>query len=420
MKTRLLGTALAVLFAASVATGQDPSATPAAASTASNAPPPLSLTQIQSLVAPIALYPDPLLTQCLVAATYPIDVIEAQQWLAQNTSLTGDALSAAAMKQPWDPSVQSLTSFPTVLKQLASNMTWTTNLGNAFLDQKDDVMAAVQTLRQQAQQAGQLQSNDQQTVTTQTVASKSYVVIQPASTQVVYVPTYNPVAVWGPPVVPYPPIWYPPPVYGGGFAVGFAAGVHFGAWFGGGWGWGCGWGGGWGGGTRIVINNNNTYIHNTNIHNNTYNTGNNTWQHNPYQRGGVPYRNPGQPGGGGMRPGQGGAGERQGSDAGYRPGNGVGATRQAPNREGQWQNRTAEGRPSPQRGGQMGDGRNPEARQGNAGRIGNRNVAQSRRPNNFSGPRGGQRAQQASARGRQSMGNRGGGNRGGGGGGRRR
>jgi len=417
MNSKLAVLPLAALFAAALASGQDATTTPAAgtsaAAPAADAVALLSATQIQSLVAPIALYPDPLLTQCLVASTYPIDVIEAEQWLAQNSSLTGDALSAAAMKQPWDPSVQSLTAFPTVLKQLASNMTWTTNLGNAFLAQKDDVLDAVQTLRQQAQQAGKLQSNDQQTVTTQTVDSKPYVVIQPASTQVVYVPTYSPVAVWGPPVVPYPAIWYPPVVYGGGFAVGFAAGVHFGAWFGGGWGWHFGWGGGWGGHTTVIINNNNTYIHNTNIHNNTYRTGNSNWQHNPNQRGGVPSM---QPKSAATRPGAGGAGERQGSDAGRTQG--LGATR-----GGQEQNRTADGRQAQERNAQARGGQDAgqrEGREANAGRIGNRNVGQNHRPNNFNAPRGGERAHQASARGRQSMGNRGGGNRGGGGGGKRR
>jgi Protein of unknown function (DUF3300) len=405
MKTRLVAVLLAVLFAGSLAAGQDPSTAPAAGSeppSPANAPPPLSMDQIQSLVAPIALFPDPLLTQCLVAATYPVDVIEAQQWLAQNTNLTGDALSDAAMKQPWDPSVQSLTAFPTVLKQLASNMSWTTNLGNAFLDQKDDVMDAVQTLRQQAQQAGKLQSNDQQSVSTQTVDAKPYVVIQPASTQIVYVPTYSPVAIWGPPIYPYPPIWYPPPIYGGGFAIGFAAGVHFGAWFGGGWGWHMGWGGGWGGHTTIVVNNNNTYIHNTNIRNNTYKTGNGNWQHNANQRGGVPYSRPKSAE---TRQGAGGAGERQGSDAGRTQG--LGATRdgqQAQNRPG---DRTAQPRDGQARGGQNADR--------NAGRIGNRNVGGSARPNNFNGPRTGERTHQASARGHQSMPNRGGGNRGGGG-----
>jgi Protein of unknown function (DUF3300) len=405
MKTRLVAVLLAVLFAGSLAAAQDQPSAPAAGSAPpppATAPPPLSTNQIQSLVAPIALFPDPLLTQCLVAATYPIDVIEAEQWLAQNASLTGDALSDAAMKQPWDPSVQSLTAFPTVLKQLASNVAWTANLGNAFLDQKDDVMDAVQTLRQQAQQAGKLQSNDQQTVSTQTVDAKPYVVIQPASTQIVYVPTYSPVAIWGPPAFPYPPIWYPPPIYGGGFAIGFAAGIHFGAWFGGGWGWHMGWGGGWGGHTTIIVNNNNTYIHNTNIHNNTYKTGNGNWQHNASQRGGVPYSRPKSAE---TRPGAGGAGERQGSDAGRTQG--LGAARdgqQAQNRTG---DRTAQPRDGQQRGGQNADR--------NAGRIGNRNVGGSARPNNFSGPRGGDRTHQASARGHQSMPNRGGGNRGGGG-----
>ncbi|HTY43155.1 MAG TPA: DUF3300 domain-containing protein [Thermoanaerobaculia bacterium] len=409
---------LAVPMAAFVAPGmaaQDP----AAATASSSAPAPLSASQLQSLVAPIALYPDPLLTQVLVASTYPLDVMEAQQWLAQNSGLTGSALTTAAQKQPWDPSVQALTEFPSILKQLASNVSWTTNLGNAFLAQKNDVMDAVQTLRQQAQSAGNLQSNAQQTVTTQTTDSKQYIVIQPASTQYVYVPTYNPTVVFGPPAVPYPPIWYPPPVYGGGFAVGFAAGVSFGGgWFGGGWGWGCGWGGH----TTININNNNTYIHNNNIHNNYNHSGNSTWNHNPGQRGNVPYR-PGTPnipgrtydgGGSGrdtpIRPGTPGTpGGRGGVVPPERPGD-------TPGREGPAAG-NAQDRDRP-----MPEGQNREGgwNRDTQNRVGNRNVPPQRRQGAWGS--GGQRARMTSQRGRQSVGHFGG-NRGGArpsGGGRRR
>jgi hypothetical protein len=359
----------------------------------------LTAAQLQSLVAPIALYPDPLLTQVLVASTYPLDAMEAEQWLAENSSLTGDALSQAAMKQPWDPSVQALTAFPTVLKQLASNVSWTTNLGNAFLAQKDDLMAAVQTLRQQAQAAGKLQSNSQQTVTTQTTDAKQYIVIQPATTQVVYVPTYNPAVVWGPPVIPYPPVWYPPPAYGAGFAVGFAAGVSFGGWFGGGWGWGCGWGGH----TTIIVNNNNTYIHNHNTTNNYNRSGHSEWQHDQGQRGNVPYRP-------GTHPDP------------YRPGgrNIPGQTRDIP---GQTRDIPGQTRDIP---GQTRDGgmQNRDGMQNrNAGadrpqgRVGNRDVQPQRRQGAWGS--GGQRQRMASARGHQSMGRMGGG-RPSGGGGRRR
>src|SRR5271170_1601855 len=128
-------------------------------------PPPdqtLNPQQLENLVAPIALYPDPLLTQILVASTYPLEVVEASQWLQQHTALTGTALTDAAQQQNWDASVQALVVFPDVLKKLNTDVTWTTNLGNAFLAQQAQVMDAVQRLRQRAQQDGKLQSTPQE------------------------------------------------------------------------------------------------------------------------------------------------------------------------------------------------------------------------------------------------------------------
>ena len=120
----------------------------------------LSQGQLESLVAPIALYPDPILSQALVASTYPLEIVEAGRWLSQNSNLTGKALADAAAKQPWDASVQALVVLPDVLKRLDQNVTWTSDLGNAFLAQQQDVMDAIQRLRQRASEAGALKSNE--------------------------------------------------------------------------------------------------------------------------------------------------------------------------------------------------------------------------------------------------------------------
>jgi hypothetical protein len=247
--------------------------------------------QLDSLVAPIALYPDPLLSQTLVASTYPLEIIQLQQWLAQNKHLKDKALADAVMKQDWDPSIQAMAAFPDVVKRLADNIKWTTDLGNAFLAQQSDVMDAVQRMRAKANAAGNLKSTEQQVVETKAVEGKTVYVIQPASTQVVYVPTYNPVVVYGPPVYPYPPIYYPPPgYYATGMAVSFGIGVAMGAAWGGsgGWGYGCGWGSH----NDVTINNNNTYVRHSNVNrpaNGPAGGAGNNWQHNPQHRGGAPY-----------------------------------------------------------------------------------------------------------------------------------
>jgi Protein of unknown function (DUF3300) len=204
--------------------------------------------QLNAMVAPIALYPDNLLSQVLVASTYPLEVVEAAQWLRQNGNLRGQQLVDAARQQNWDPSVQALVVFPDVLNRLNSNVRWTTDLGNAFLAQQADVMNAVQQMRAQARAAGKLNSNAQETVTTQTQGDQTAIDIQPADPQVVYVPTYNPQYIWGPPVYGY----YPPPYYPAGFGFGFGPGIYIGGFFGGlGWG-GWGWGPNWFGGSIFV------------------------------------------------------------------------------------------------------------------------------------------------------------------------
>lgn len=254
-------------------------------------PPPdqtLSPDQLHDLVAPVALYPDPLLSQLLVAATYPLEVVEAYQWLQKNPGLRGTALTQAAQQQNWDASVQALVVFPDVLKRLNDDVNWTTNLGNAFLAQQQDVMDAVQRMRLQAQEAGKLSSTPQENVVTE----GGDIDIQPASPDVIYVPVYDPAWIWGPAIwYPYP-FWYwpPPSVIYGGVGFGFGIGINVGFFFGGGWhGWGgWGWHPGWHD-HQIVVNN-------TFIHQNNFNTtrigdvhGSTNWVHDPGHRGGVPY-----------------------------------------------------------------------------------------------------------------------------------
>ena len=167
--------------------------------------------QLDSLVAPIALYPDPLLAQVLAASTYPVEIIQLQQWLAKNPGLKDQALEDAVSKQPWDPSVKGLAGLPDVIKRLGDDIQWTTDLGNAFLAQQKDVMDAVQRMRGKAEAKGNLSSSQQQTVQTKTVDNEQVIVIEQANPQVVYVPSYNPTVVYGPPPYPYPPVYYPPP-----------------------------------------------------------------------------------------------------------------------------------------------------------------------------------------------------------------
>ena len=261
--------------------------TDAAAQPAPKIPP----EQLDSLVAPIALYPDPLLSQTLVASTYPLEIIQLQQWLEKNNGLKDQALVDAVSKQPWDPSVLAMAALPDVVKRLADDVQWTTDLGNAFLAQQSDVMDAVQRMRQKAQGTGALKSNQQLKVETKVVESKTVIVVEQASPEVVYVPTYDPVYVYGPAVYPYPPIYYPPYPTGtviAASAISFGVGVAIGAAWGGGWGWGCGWGG-----NDIDVNVNNNFNRNTNISGgnrvNNISGGANKWQHNPRHRGGAPY-----------------------------------------------------------------------------------------------------------------------------------
>jgi hypothetical protein len=246
--------------------------------------------QLDALVAPIALYPDNLLSQTLVASTYPLEIVQLEQWLEKNQGLKDKALVDAVKKESWDPSIQAMSALPDVVKRLADDIQWTTDLGNAFLAQQKDVMDAIQRMRTKAKGTGALQSNEQQKVETQVVESKQVIVIEQSNPQVVYVPSYNPTVVYGAAIYPYPAIYYPPYTAGAVFAasaISFGVGLAMGAAWGGGWGWGCGWGGG-----DININRNNNFNRNTNISggNRVNNIGSgNKWQHNPQHRGGAPY-----------------------------------------------------------------------------------------------------------------------------------
>jgi hypothetical protein len=215
---------------------------------------PMSANQLQSLVAPIALYPDQLVAQVLSAATFPDQVAVANYWLQQNKVLSGDDLMQAVNKQTWNPSVKALTQFPSVLANMANNLNWTSALGEAYHNQPAEVMRAVQTLRAQAKAAGNLKSGPQITVTQQ---SPQVINIEPANPQVVYVPQYNPAAIYG---TPYVTPGYSAGDVALGSLLGFGTGVAVGALAGGGccgWGWGS-WNANWNGGA-VVYNHNNFY-----------------------------------------------------------------------------------------------------------------------------------------------------------------
>jgi hypothetical protein len=216
---------------------------------------PLTPDQLDELVAPIALYPDNLVAQVLAASTYPTQVVEAHRWLKTQGNAPASQIAASANDQNWDASVKALTAFPQVLEQMDKNLQWTTDLGNAYYNQPQDVMDSVQAMRQKAQSAGNLRSNQQLSVNN----SGGDIVIAPANPEVVYVPVYDPWAVWGGPIVAWPGYYYypPPGIFFGGLAIGFGIGIGIGIWGGWGWGWGhwgCGWRGGYGGYRGVMFN----------------------------------------------------------------------------------------------------------------------------------------------------------------------
>jgi hypothetical protein len=248
-----------------------PAAAPSAAAAKS-----FSQQDLDQILAPIALYPDALVAQILMASTYPLEVVEAARWSAANPKVTDKALEDAMQKQPWDPSVKSLTAVPQVLKQMNDNLSLTQKLGDAFLADQAAVLTTVQNLRAKAQAAGNLKSTPEQTVKTEQESGKTVYVIESAKPEVVYVPAYNPATIYGPWWYPsYPPYYMYPPGYAYAPGLAFATGVVVGAAI-----WGnCNWGG----------NNVNVNVNNYNRYNKT-NVSNGNWNHSAEHRKGVNYR----------------------------------------------------------------------------------------------------------------------------------
>jgi len=252
--------------------------------------------ELDQILAPIALYPDDLISQVLMASTYPLEIVQADRWVKQNKNLKGDALTTALEKQDWDPSVKSLVNFPSVLTMMSEKLDWTQKLGDAFLAQEKDVMDTVQTLRKKAKAEGNLKTTKEQKV----IVEKETIIIQPSNPEVVYVPTYNPSVVYGAWAYPsYPPYYYYPPGYVPGAALfSFGVGVAMGA------AWGYAWGGAnWGHGDIDVDVNRNTNV-NRNINREKYKSelqnkgklgegGRGKWQHDTSHRKGAAYRDKG-------------------------------------------------------------------------------------------------------------------------------
>ena len=251
--------------------------------------------ELEQVLAPIALHPDSLVTQILMAATYPLEVVQAERWIKQNASLKGEALTAALEKQEWDPSVKSLVNFPQVVTMMSEQLEWTQKVGDAFLADQKQVLDTIQGLRAKAQASGNLQTTKEQTI----IVEEKIIKIEPANPQVVYVPTYNPTVVYGAwPYPAYPPYAYYPPGYVASSAMMFGAGLAVGA------AWGYAWGNSnWNGGEVDIDVDRNTNI-NTNINRDqakqklqergqSNQRGQGTWQHNPEHRKGVSYRDQG-------------------------------------------------------------------------------------------------------------------------------
>ena len=249
--------------------------------------------QLEQLVAPIALYPDSLVAQILMAATYPLAIVEADRWRQSNPDLEGADLEDALANERWDPSVKALTNFPDVLNRMSDNLDWTQDLGDAVLAQQGDVMDAVQRMRHMAYDAGNLKTTTEQKV----VVQEKIVVIEPA-TQVVYVPAYSPTvvygSVWAPatyyyPLYRYPSSYWYPPGYVASNIISFGVGMAVGAAIWGNWNWGhCNWRG-----RDVTINNNFNFSRNINTRNFKVNKGGgkySRWEHNVNHRGGVRYR----------------------------------------------------------------------------------------------------------------------------------
>ena len=276
--------------------------------------------QLDSLVAPIALYPDDLLAQTLAASTYPLEVMQLDQWMDKNKNLKDKALIDAVAKQPWDPSVQSMAAFPEVVQRMAENIQWMTDVGNAVLAQQKDVMDAVQRMRAKAQGTGNLKTGSEQKVETKTTQTgQQVIVVEQSNPEEVYVPSYDPQVVYGAAPAEYPYYPYSYPGYRPGTALAWGSAIAVGgAWANNNWGnfdWDDG---------NVTVNNNNNFNKNYNKNVNKTGTGQgNGWQHNPQHRGNAPYANKqtankygGKTAGGAGKPGgAGGAGKAGGGSA---------------------------------------------------------------------------------------------------------
>jgi len=297
LTTSMLAAALllAMLEPASASPLQAPSTSSASTNTASSGT--FTREELDQMMAPIALYPDALLAQVLMASTYPGDVADAVAWSKAHKDAKGEEAVKQVANESWDPSVQSLVAFPQLLAVLGQDPKWVQRMGDAFLAQPDSVMESVQRLRRQADAAGNLKSNEQQKVTTQpapagSTSAPQTIVIESSQPDVVYVPSYNPSVVYGSWAYPsYPPYYYPPPAYyyPGGALLSFGIGVAVG---------GALWGDlDWGhGDIDIDVNRYNEFNRNTNRNVNRDGTGRDQigrdgkWQHNAANRDGVPYR----------------------------------------------------------------------------------------------------------------------------------
>ena len=358
--------------------------------------------ELDQILAPIALHPDPLVSQILMASTYPLEVVQADRWAKQNAKLKGDALTAALEKQDWDASVKSLVNFPQVLTMMSEKLDWTQKLGDAFLADQKVVLDTIQKLRAKAQESGNLKTTQEQTV----IVEEKIIKIEPANPQVIYVPSYNPTVVYGAwPYPAYPPYYYYPPGYVATSMFAFGAGVAMGA------AWGYAWGNSnWGGG-NVDVDVNRNFNSNRNIDRSKYQGGDRgqggRFQHNPEHRKGVSYRD-------------------QGTAQKFNRA----STNDAIKSREQFRGRAEEGRQDIGRGGasdraSIGD-RGGQGGSGDRGGAGNRGGGGSSigggsgsRGGAFSGvDRGGGAASSASSRGSASRGSSGGGgSRGGGGGG---
>jgi len=339
---------------------------------------PFKQEELDQLLAPIALYPDSLLTQVLMASTYPLEIVQADRWVKKNKDVQGDALTKALEAEPWDPSVKSLVQFPDVLAMMSEDLETTQKLGDAFLAQQKEVMDTIQMLRKKAEEEGNLKTTKEQTV----IVEKETIIIEPADPKIIYVPTYNPTVVYGTWWYPaYPPYPYYPPYYPRPTLYGFGAGVVVGA------AWGYAWGhANWRGGDINININRNTNI-NHNINRDRYRQqGNGKWQHDASHRGGVAYKD-------------------RGTAQKYNRGTGSQAAKSREAFRGKadtGRQNLARGGADQMRGGPAGSRQQPAARPspGSMDRSGTR---QKMNTSAFTNTGGGAQAKRASSRGNQSM-----------------